>query len=52
MEHQSHISDKPDISPVAKIVAAVVVLAVILAGTAYIVYGSGLWNPQVQRDSP
>jgi len=52
MEHQSHISDKSDISPLARIIAAIVVLAVIFAGGAYIVYGSGLWNPQVQHQSP
>jgi hypothetical protein len=52
MEHQTHISEKSDISPVARIVAAIAILAVICAGGAYLVYGSGLWNPQVQHTSP
>lgn len=51
MEHQTHISDKSDISPLARILAFIGVLAVICAGGAYLVYDSGLWNPQVQHSS-
>jgi hypothetical protein len=49
MEHQEHISDKSDMSPVTRILALVGILAIIAAGGAYLVYGSGLWNPQVQH---
>ena len=52
MEHQTHISDKSDLSPMAKLIAAIGILAMILAGGAYLVYGSGLWNPQVQHSWP
>jgi hypothetical protein len=52
MEHQTHISEKPDISPVARIVAAVAILVVICGGGAYLIYDSGLWNPQVQHTNP
>lgn len=52
MEHQEHISDKSDLSPFARIIAAVGILVVICAGGAYLVYGSGLWNPQVHHEGP
>jgi hypothetical protein len=52
MEHQEHISEKSDISPFARIIAAIAILAVLAGGGAYLVYGSGLWNPQVQHSSP
>jgi hypothetical protein len=52
MEHQSHISDKSDISPVARILTVAAILAVLCGGGVYFVYGSGLWNPQVQHTSP
>jgi hypothetical protein len=52
MEHQSHISDKSDLSPVARIIAAIAVLAIVCGSGVYLVYGSGLWNPQVQHNSP
>ena len=52
MEHQTHISDKSDLSPTAKLIAAIAILAAICAGGAYLVYGSGLWNPQVQHTGP
>jgi hypothetical protein len=52
MEHEAHISDKSDISPVGRIVVALAVVAALLAGGLYLVYGSGLWSPQVQHQSP
>ena len=52
MEHQDHISDKPDVSPVVRILTIVAILAVLCGGAAYFVYGSGLWNPQVQSSIP
>jgi len=52
MEHQAHISDKSDISPLARIVVALVVVAGIAASAVYIVYESGLWSPQVHHEAP
>lgn len=52
MEHQTHISEKSDLSPLARVIAIIGVLALICAGGAYVVYGSGLWNPQVQHTGP
>lgn len=51
MEHEPHISEKADISPFARIITIIGILAIICAGGAYLVYGSGLWNPQVQHSS-
>lgn len=52
MEHQAHISDKSDISPVTRIIIALVVVAGIAATGVYVVYESGLWSPQVQHEAP
>ena len=45
MEHEAHISEKSDISWGGRIVVALVVVAALIAGGAYLVYGSGLWSP-------
>ena len=52
MEHQAHISDKSELSPVARVIVALAVIAAICAGGVYIVYESGLWSPQVQHEAP
>lgn len=52
MDHPVHISDKPDVSPLVRIATIVAILAMIGAGGAYLVYGSGLWNPAVQHTAP
>lgn len=52
MEHLEHISEKSDLSPRAKLIAAIGILVMIAAGGTYLIYGSGLWNPQVQHTVP
>ncbi len=49
MERQQHIDELPNDNAPAKIIAALVVAAMVAGGTAYFVYGSGLWQPQVQH---
>ena len=45
MQHESHISDEPNIGVGVRIVAILLVLIVIGAIVAYVVFGSGMWNP-------
>lgn len=52
MEHQAHISDKSDLSPVARIIVVLAVVAAVCASGVYVVYGSGLWSPQVEHQAP
>jgi len=49
MEHESHISEKSDLSVSARVIAFLVMLAVVLGVGGYFVYGSGLWNPQTHH---
>ena len=49
MERQPHITDLPEDNRRAKIVAILIVIAMVLGGTAYFVYGTGLWQPRVQH---
>lgn len=42
MEHESHISDEPEVGAGMKIIAIVAVLIVIGLVGAYVVYGSGM----------
>ena len=46
MEHEVHLSDDVDRGGMtAKIIAVVIILAILAGGGAYMVYGSGMWNP-------
>lgn len=51
MQHQAHISEKDEQNFTTKIVAIIVVVAAIAAIGGYVVYGTGMWNPQVQQTS-
>ncbi|MGH6828007.1 MAG: hypothetical protein ACREFW_03750 [Rhizomicrobium sp.] len=51
MQHQAHLSEKDEPNGRARIVAILVVIAAIVAIGGYVVYGSGMWNPQVQQTS-
>jgi hypothetical protein len=52
MEHDIHIDDEPVISMGTKLVAALVVIVALCCSGAYVVYGSGMWNPAPQHDAP
>ena len=52
MEHEPHISEKSDLSASARLLTILAILAVIVGTGAYVVYGSGLWNPQTHHASP
>ena len=49
MQRQKHIDELPDENRVARIVAAFVVAAIVAGGTGFLMYGSGLWQPQVHQ---
>jgi hypothetical protein len=44
MEHETHISEA-NAGTMPKIIAIVAMLVVLCAAGAYVVYGSGMWNP-------
>ncbi|HWY63353.1 MAG TPA: hypothetical protein VNW15_15735 [Rhizomicrobium sp.] len=44
MQHESHISEASS-GAMPKIIAIVAMLVVLCAAGAYVVYGSGMWNP-------
>jgi hypothetical protein len=49
MEKQPHVSDLPEENRLGKIIAIVLVAAIVAGGTAFVVYYSGLWQPQIQH---
>lgn len=49
MERQVHIAELPDENRFARVVAAFFVAAMVAGGTAWCVYGSGLWAPAVHH---
>ena len=44
MQHESHI-EEPKAGAAAKLIALLVVVLGLVAVGAYVVYGSGMWNP-------
>lgn len=46
MMHPTHIEEHDDLGAAARLVAILVVLAVLCGVAAYVVYGSGMWAPQ------
>jgi hypothetical protein len=44
MQHESHIED-PNVGTTSKFIALLVVVLGLVAIGAYVVYGSGMWNP-------
>ncbi len=51
MQHESHLDDKSDLGALPKIIAVLAVVAGLAAIGAYVVYGSGMWNPPVAKTS-
>jgi hypothetical protein len=46
MEHEAHLSEDADRGGmVTKIIALVVILALLAGAGVYMVYGSGMWSP-------
>ncbi len=48
MEHEAHIAE-PDIGTLPKILAVLAIVVGLGAIGAYVVYGSGMWNPPVAQ---
>ena len=44
MQHESHIAES-NTGAIAKLIALLVVVLGLVAVGAYVVYGSGMWNP-------
>jgi hypothetical protein len=51
MEHQPHIDEIPDVTSRDKILAIVVVAALLAGVGGYVVFGSGLWHPHATTSS-
>ncbi len=49
MEHNSHLTDSNDSGAFQKIIAAIVVAIALGAVGAYVMYGSGMWDPPVHH---
>jgi hypothetical protein len=49
MEKQPHVSELPQENRLAKLIAVILVAAIVAGGTAFVVYYSGLWQPQAQH---
>ena len=45
MQHESHVGAEPNTGAAAKLIAVLVVVLGLAAIGAYVVYGSGMWNP-------
>lgn len=52
MQHEAHLSDHSEVGVGARIFAAIIVVAAILGIGTYVVYGSGMWAPVAQHETP
>jgi hypothetical protein len=50
MQHESHIAEA-NIGTLPKLVAVAVVILGLCAVGAYVVYGSGMWNPPAAKSA-
>jgi hypothetical protein len=50
MQHQSHIAE-PSVGAMPKLIAVLAVVLGLCAIGAYVVYGSGMWNPPTAQSS-
>jgi hypothetical protein len=50
MQHESHISEA-GVGALPKLIAVLAIVVGLCAIGAYVVYGSGMWNPPVAHSS-